>query len=165
MIRYEVLMLTIPEITEDEARGIETQLSTIVKAVKGSMISFERWGKYRLAFPVGKHEYGIYFLARFEVEKDAIQVLDDVKALLSVKLHEIVLRTMTARLKEKQALAYQRPPSLEEAPKREGYFDRDNRHEDDRPRGPRSSSVAPAREEVVVDELDEDEDDFVEAEG
>jgi len=43
MLRYEVLMLTIPEITEDEARSLETQFSGTVKAAKGSMISFERW--------------------------------------------------------------------------------------------------------------------------
>jgi len=162
MVRYEVLMLTIPEITEDEARGIETQLSTIIKAVKGSMISFERWGKYRLSFPVNKQEYGNYFLARFEVDKEAFNVLDDVKTLLSIKLHDLVMRTMTARLKDKQSLVYQRPPSLEEAPKRESYFDR---HDDERPRGPRASSVAPVHEEVAAVDDVGDEEDFVEAEG
>lgn len=163
MLRYEVLMLTIPEITEDEARSLETQFSNTVKAAKGAMISFERWGKYHLAFPIAKHEYGIYFLARFEIEKEAVKVLDDLKALLSIKLHDMVFRTMTARLKDKQSLEYQRPPSLEETPKREGYFDR--RDDEDRPREARPSSIAPARESAPVESVDDDDDDVVEAEG
>lgn len=169
MLRYEVLMLTIPEITEDEARSIETQFSSAVKAAKGSMISFERWGKYHLAFPIAKHEYGVYFLARFEIEKEPAKVLEDIKALLSIKLHDMVLRTMTERLSDKQSLEYQRPPSLEEAPKREGYFDR--RDDDDRDRyrerEGRPSSAAPVRESAPIESsrTDDDEDDSVEAEG
>jgi len=165
MLRYEVLMLTIPEITEDEARSIETQFSNTVKAAKGSIISFERWGKYHLAFPVAKHEYGIYFLARFEIEKEALNVLDDIKALLSIKLHEMVLRTMTARVNDKQSLEYQRPPSLEEAPKRESYFDRRDDADRPRERDVRPSPVAPVRESAPIESSDDDDDDFVEAEG
>ncbi len=165
MLRYEVLMLTTPEITEDEARSIETQFSSIVRAAKGSIISFERWGKYHLAFPVAKHDYGVYFLARFEIEKDAAKVLEDIKALLSIKLHDMVLRTITARLKDKQSLEYQRPSSLEEAPKREGYFDR--RDDEDRPRERemRPSTISPVREAAPIESRADDEDDFVEAEG
>jgi len=164
MLRYEVLMLTIPEITEDEARSLETQFSNTVKTAKGAMISFERWGKYRLAFPIAKHEYGIYFLARFEIEKEAVKSLEDIKTLLSIKLHDMVVRTMTARLKDTQSLEYQRPPSLEETPKRESYFDR--RDDEDRPRESRPSSIAPVRESAPIESVDDDDDDdVVEAEG
>jgi hypothetical protein len=73
-----------------------------------------------------------------------------------------VMRTMTERLKDKQSLVYQRPPSLEEAPKRESYFDR---YDDERPRGPRTASpVAPVQEVAAVDDSSDDEE-FVEAEG
>ena len=68
MNRYEVLILAAPEITEDESRGIEKSVEELVKSVKGDVISFERWGKYKLAYSVRKHEYGVYFLARFAVE-------------------------------------------------------------------------------------------------
>jgi small subunit ribosomal protein S6 len=160
MMRYEVLMLTIPEITEDEARTIETQLDNTLKTVKGTVISFERWGKYRLAYPINKNEYGVYFLARFEIDKDSAKILDEVHNTLSVKLHELIMRSMVSRLDMKQSLVYQRPPSLEEAPKREGFFDR---HDDER--GPRSPSAYAAQAEipVVEDELDDDVEEFTEA--
>lgn len=161
MMRYEVLMLTIPEITEDEARTIETQLDSTLKTVKGTVISFERWGKYRLAYPVNKNEYGVYFLARFEIDKDAAKILDDVQAVLSVKLHDLIMRNLISRLDMKQSLAYQRPPSLEEAPKREGFFDR---HDEERGARPAPAAFAAQAEAAVVEEdTDDDVEEFPEA--
>lgn len=160
MLRYEVLMLTIPEITEDEARSIETQLDNVLKTVKGAVISFERWGKYRLAYPVNKNEYGVYFLARFEIDSSSVKVLNDIQATLSVKLHNLIMRNTIARLDAKQSLAYQRPPSLEETPKREGFFDR---HDDER--GPRQSPshFAEQPERIVAEDESEDVEEFLEA--
>ncbi len=68
MLRYEALMLVIPEITHDEAKALESQVESVVKNGGGATLSFERWGKYRLAYPVKRNEYGIYFLVRFEVD-------------------------------------------------------------------------------------------------
>lgn len=116
--RYEALLLTVPEITADEIKTIEQQFNKTVADKKGSMVSFERWGKYRLSFPVNKNEYGVYFLARFEGE-DLEPAVADVKTLLDVKLHELVMRSMISRLDSKGSLEYQRPQSLEEAPARE----------------------------------------------
>jgi len=127
MHRYEALMLTVPEITADEAKTIEQQFDRLVADKKGSMISFERWGKYRLAYPVQKNDYGIYFLARFETA-DSEPLVSEVKTLLNVKLHEIIMRSMLAKLDDKRSLEYQRPQSLEEAPAREvGSFMKENR--------------------------------------
>ena len=38
--QYEALLLTVPEITGDEVKHIETQLDKVVKAGTGSVISF-----------------------------------------------------------------------------------------------------------------------------
>lgn len=123
--RYEALLLTVPEITADEIKTIEQQFNKTVSDKKGSVVSFERWGKYRLSFPVNKNEYGVYFLARFEGD-DIEPALTDVKTLLDVKLHELVMRSMISKLDAKGSLEYQRPQSLEEAPAREvGSFMKD----------------------------------------
>lgn len=127
--RYEALLLTVPEITADEIKTIEQQFNRTVSDKKGSVVSFERWGKYRLSFPVKKNEYGVYFLARFEGE-DIEPAVTEVKTLLDVKLHELVMRSMISRLDAKGSLAYQRPQSLEEAPTREvGSFMKESKAE------------------------------------
>ena len=56
--RYEVLLLTVPEITLDESKNLEKQLNNLIQNNKGSFVSFERWGKYKLVYPVKKNDYG-----------------------------------------------------------------------------------------------------------
>lgn len=115
MHRYEALILASPEITKDEATFIETEIGRLSQAVKGNTISFERWGKFKLAYPVKKNEYGIYFLTRFEVPAGT-EVIEDMKTLFKVKLHESVMRHVICALDPNQSLMYQRPKSLEEVP-------------------------------------------------
>jgi small subunit ribosomal protein S6 len=108
-------MLANPAITQDEASNVEKGIQELVKEVKGSVISFERWGKFRLAYPVKKNDYGIYFLTRFEVPT-AQTVLETIKTAFAVKYNEIVMRHVVVRLDEKQSLEYKRPQSVEDAP-------------------------------------------------
>jgi len=113
--RYEVLLLTVSEITQDEARDLENSLEKLIEKAKGSLISFDRWGKYRLAYAVNNNEYGVYFLMRFEIPQE-ITLLADLESMLSVKFNDIVIRTMITRLEADAPLTYQRPRSLEEGP-------------------------------------------------
>ncbi len=119
MIRYETLVLASPEITADETTQLETNFERILNDFKASLISFERWGKYRLAYPVAGNDYGVYFLARFEVPDRADELLHEVQTLMKVKLNEIVMRYVTCRLDSRAPLAYNRPESLEEIPTRD----------------------------------------------
>lgn len=115
MFRYEVLMLAVPDITKDELATIESHIEKLVQQAKGSMISFDRWGKYRLAYPIEKNEYGVYCLARFDTPiKD--ELLAEVRMLLGVKFEGSIMRYVITKLDPNAPLAYQRPLSLEEAP-------------------------------------------------
>ncbi len=118
MLRYEELLLTTPEITGDEAKKCEDVFDKSIQAQKGSIISFECWGKYKLSYPVKKNDYGIYFLVRFEIPQGT-SVIQDIKAIFVLKLNTVVMRNIFTRLDENQSLAYQRPKSLEEAPSRD----------------------------------------------
>jgi len=110
--RYEVLILTVPEVTQDEMKQLETELDKLVVAEKGSVISFERWGKYKLTYPIRHNAYGVYFLIRFEVPKAITKEIDE---LFRIKLNNFVMRHVVSAL-EGESLEYQRPKSLEEAP-------------------------------------------------
>lgn len=136
MANYETLILTVPEITKDESSNLELQLNKIVKASKGDVISFERWGKYRLAYPVRKNEYGVYYLIRYEVPVDSKStVVKGVKEFFDIKYHEIVMRHVVSALSTGKSLEYVRPKSLEEAPelgsfmKNDGFSDRPQRYD------------------------------------
>lgn len=125
--RYEVLILTAPEITADEAKTIESQFDRVIKEAKGTVISFERWGKYKLTYPIRKNDYGVYFLARFETDTATVE---SVRSLLALKFYELVMRHMIVQLDPKKSLEYQKPPSLEDAPSRDvNTFLKENRME------------------------------------
>ena len=126
MMRYELLMLSVPEITLDEAKSLESQMERTIREAKGTILSFDRWGKYRLAYPVKKNDYGVYFLTRFEIE-DSSELLKELKSVFIVKLNDMVMRHMISRLDLDASLEYQKPQSLEEAPARDmNSFIRDN---------------------------------------
>jgi small subunit ribosomal protein S6 len=117
MMRYEALILAAPEITADESSALENQFEQFIKKVQGSLLSYERWGKYRLAFPVRNNEYGVYFLTRFELdEKKAGSTLKDIDSFFAVKNNAIVMRHMLSRLDSRAALTYVKPESLEDIP-------------------------------------------------
>jgi len=123
--RYEALLLTVPEITADEAKAIESHLDRIIKGATGSIISFEKWGKYRLSYPVRKNDYGNYFLIRFDAQTS---IVDEVKSVFAVKFHELIMRNMIIQLDMNQPLTYQKPQSLEDAPARDvGAFLKENK--------------------------------------
>ncbi len=111
MQRYEVLILAVPEITKDELKQMENQLDRLITDAKGSTLSFERWGKFKLTYPVRGNEYGVYCLMRFEAPGSLIK---DMRDFFAVKLHDIAMRHVIARVAG-DSLVYQRPKSLEEA--------------------------------------------------
>jgi small subunit ribosomal protein S6 len=159
MLRYETLLLAVPEITKDETSSLEKQIDQSIKKTKGSLISFERWGKYRLAYPVRNNDYGVYFLARFEVDvAQGGELLHDLNALFSFKKADVIMRSMMTALEENQSLTYQKPESLEDAPSRDvDSFLRENKME-----GLIKSSTHEVKRNV--EPLLEEEDDVLQAE-
>ncbi|MFA6066621.1 MAG: 30S ribosomal protein S6 [Candidatus Babeliaceae bacterium] len=120
MLRYEVLLLTVPEITADETTGIESYLSKTLTDKGAQPTSFDRWGKYYLAYPVRKNDYGVYFLMRFECSDERHkEIIDAVRVACAVKFADLVMRHMIVHLEERDSLEYQRPESLEETPSRD----------------------------------------------
>ena len=165
MLRYETLMLAIPEITKDEMSSLESQVEQAIKKLKGSVISFERWGKYRLAYPVRKNEYGVYFLMRFEVGQDHSKTIaHDLNDLFAFKKADVIMRSMTTALSPHQSLIYQKPESLEDTPSRDvDSFLRENKMEgllSKDHEGSRSSAAAQAygaKEILEEDDLDDED--------
>ncbi len=120
MSRYETLILSAPDVTNDEFGQIEKAISKTIQEAKGSLVSFERWGKFRLAYPVRKNDYGIYCLIRFEIdEAQKAELLKVLNTLFTIKFGDAIMRTITTILGPKKSLAYHRPDSLEDTPVRD----------------------------------------------
>jgi len=159
MFRYEILVLTIPEITKDETSTLEFQIDKLIRKISGSIISFERWGKYRLAYPVKKNDYGVYFLIRFEVEEKQ-SIVEDLNTLFAVKFSGIVMRSLVSKLDDNRSLEYEKPPSLEDTPKRHisSFLEEKGLLRTKRTKKvdlSESGEIKPKKEEKVDDSVDE----------
>ena len=130
MILYETLILSVPEITNDESKLLEKQFDTILQKNKGAKIAFDRWGKYKLAQPVNKNNYGIYFLARYEVEQAQLEpLLAELSEYLKLKAANFVMRFMNTLLDPKKGLEYVKPMPLDESARDLDKFLKDNKME------------------------------------
>lgn len=111
---YETLLLARTETTEDDMSMIERQIDKLVSDAKGKLSSFDKWGKFRLCFPVNKNTHGMYVLARYQVPQDSLKiVLDEIDRFLKIKCNEMVMRHVTIKLDDNAPASYQRPEANE----------------------------------------------------
>lgn len=113
MVNYETLMLGRTEITNDELSALERQLDKTIAAKKGRITLFDKWGKYKLSYPVKKNMYGIYVLMRFEAPRQEIKSLfDDIESLFRIKYNEIIMRHTTVKLPDQVSSIYKYPEPI-----------------------------------------------------
>jgi small subunit ribosomal protein S6 len=122
MQRYETLILAGTQITADELSMLENFFEKITTENKGKVVSFDKWGKYRLAYPVQKHDYGIYLLVRYELPQIGSEnAFKDLNTFFKIKCNEIVMRNFTKKLKKDAPVNYKKPDPVDNG--RKGGFD------------------------------------------
>lgn len=116
MLRYETLLLTPTEITDGDLSMIEKYFDQLVTDANGKFESFDKWGKYRLAYPVEKHNHGIYILVRYQLPAEVVnRIVTEMDRFLKIKCHEIILRHVNIRLRANAQVAYQKPEPMDVA--------------------------------------------------
>jgi len=112
--RYETLLLATTKTTDDELAMIERQFDQILSAHKGKMSTFDKWGKYRLAFPVGKSDYGYYILVRYEAPSSSVMdLMKELDSFFKIKCNEIIMRHTTVALSKDAPNTYIKPEALD----------------------------------------------------
>lgn len=111
MTHYEMMFIVDPgvEETNDE---IKQKIEGIITGREGGVLSFEKLGKKRLAYPVAKRQYGVYHLVNFTGDGRIVQALDYYLRLNPVILRHIILafsekdlrlRNLTERVQHEEA--------------------------------------------------------------
>ncbi len=100
MQTYETLFITNPTLTEEEEQSTVEGLAQIVTDGGGLFTVNERMGRRRLAYPIEKHNDGVY--VRFLYDAD-VAVPKELERRL--RLSERILRVLTVRLEAKWAVA------------------------------------------------------------
>lgn len=114
MLKYETLILARTQITADELSMIESYFENLLSDAKGKVLAFDKWGKYRLAYPVKKNDYGIYILIRYEMPEQAVtSAFKKLSEFFKIKCNEIVMRNASVKLNKDASSIYKYPESVD----------------------------------------------------
>jgi small subunit ribosomal protein S6 len=79
--------------SEDDGETVIGRVSALVEGGGGEVTSTEFWGRRTLAYPIGRQEEGLYYLARFKIESGALARVDN-----AMSADQSVLRHLITRL-------------------------------------------------------------------
>ena len=96
MKNYELLYITDPS-NEESIEDTRKRIEGIITGREGTVTSFNKLGKKRLAYPIQKRQYGVYFLVNLDGDGRIVEALD-----YFLRLNPIVLRHIILNLTEKQ---------------------------------------------------------------
>ena len=93
MAKYEMLYLLNNDAT-DEVKAAEVEkYETIVKSMNGTVVSTDKWGTKKLAYPIKFKNEAYYVLMTFEADGSVVNELDRIAG-----IDGEVLRRMTTKL-------------------------------------------------------------------
>ena len=103
MRRYEIGYIFNPEASEEDLKKFSDSLLGVIEKAKGKVENVDEWGRKPLAYPIDKHNEGIYTFINTDVEGGAIAELER-RLKLSEKVMRFVIVRMDERLKRANKL-------------------------------------------------------------
>jgi small subunit ribosomal protein S6 len=94
--KYEIGFLLNPESSDEEVKKIMDSVIGIIEKAKGKVENIDEWGRRKLAYPIQKHNEGIYTFINTEVEGKTMAEIER-----RLKLSERVIRFIVLRLDDK----------------------------------------------------------------
>jgi small subunit ribosomal protein S6 len=73
--------------------GVSSQIPHMVEQLGGSMLASRMWEERRLAYPIGQHRKGTYWLTYFKLESDQLTTLNR-----QCQLNENVVRQLVLKV-------------------------------------------------------------------
>ena len=112
MHTYETIFITPPTLTDEEEQALVATMAQVVTDGGGEFTVKERMGRRRLAYPIRKHDEGVYTRFLYDTVPDVTKELER-----RIRLSDNVIRSLTVRLEEDWAAAA-KVEAVEEAERR-----------------------------------------------
>ena len=123
---YELTFVIRPDMDDKQTAAAASRVESLVTSRGGELTNVQNWGKRRLAYPIGHHAEGSYFVYRLRMDPESQAEVEH-----DLNLDEQVLRFITLYLEPVALEALKNPPPPM-APRE--------------PRRPREEAPAPAPE-------------------
>ena len=93
MAKYEMLYLLNNELSDEAKEAEIAKYEVIVKTMGGALVSTDKWGTKKTAYPINYKTEAYYVLMTFEAEANVVNELERVAG-----IDADVLRRMTTKL-------------------------------------------------------------------
>lgn len=93
MRRYELMLVLRPDIPDDAVQAIIDRATRSVVGSDGQIVKVSPWGRRRLAYPIGQHREGSYFIILFDAPAEAVAELER-----GLNITEEVMRHLVTRV-------------------------------------------------------------------
>ena len=100
MRHYETTYILRPNLGESQFNEVIDRINGIISEFGGALVSLDRWGLKKLAYPIQKKSTGFYYLLEFRGTGDLVEKLE-----VQYRRDERIIRFLTFRM-EKFAIEY-----------------------------------------------------------
>ena len=90
MKTYEMLYILDAAVTDEGKEALVKKFEDIVVSSNGKVVSTDKWGVKKLAYPIKYKHDGYYVLMTFEADSTAVNELDRVAGLTSEVLRRVI---------------------------------------------------------------------------
>lgn len=106
--QYELGLVFNPDLSEEQLEAQFVRIGQTIDAHEGQILHLDRWGRRRLAYPIGRHRDGYYAFIDLQMESLAVR---DIERMLLVQ--EEVMRYLITYIDPRAQAERQRRQELE----------------------------------------------------
>jgi small subunit ribosomal protein S6 len=92
MNSYEMIYIIQPKLDEDGVNSVNERVAQAIAGQDGQVVSTEKWGQRKLAYPINNHFMGNYVLHNVEMPPSGVTEVERV-----MRLHEDIIRFLVIR--------------------------------------------------------------------
>lgn len=93
MRRYELMLVLRPDTPDDQVQAVIDRATRAVINAEGQIVKVSPWGRRRLAYKIGQHREGSYFIILFDAPPSAVLELER-----GLNISEEVMRHLVTRV-------------------------------------------------------------------
>ncbi len=91
-MKYEMLYLIDSAVAEEARDGLIAKFEDVVKNLGGTVLSTDKWGMKKLAYPINYKSDAFYVLMTFEAEGSAVKELDRVAGITDGVIRRMITK-------------------------------------------------------------------------
>jgi len=96
--RYELMLVLRPDAPDEQVQAVLDRVTRAIAAAEGQIVKVSPWGRRRLAYAIGQHHEGSYFIVQFDAPSTAVLELER-----GLNISEEVMRHLVTRVEKPQA--------------------------------------------------------------